>query len=225
MSLFGNYFFIALIPVCVIVGFLLIWWFNPFNSPRLHWGADRCLIRLCELTGINYTIVEWALVSLNLDKYIRNDKAYILDYTRSIKDSGGRSYIYFDIDNCLPLTFFQTTKSIKSEAENGEVILGKDPNGNTTLKYTVKDGKPLLWYNPSALDARLFMQIFNDEVWSRIGRSKMEKYALYIIICLIILVIAIAGLSAWQINNLNQVNAELTKKIIELLGGPSVKGG
>lgn len=226
VSLFGNQFFIFLIPVCITAGFLMIWWFNPFNSPRLHWGADKSLLRFCELTGKNYTVIDWALVSLNMDKYTRKDKAYVLDFTRSMKDCGGRSYLYFDIDNCLPLTVFETTVSIKEKKETGEVILGKDPKGNATLKYTLKDGKPLLWYNPTALDARLFMQIFTDEVWGRIGRSKMEKYALYIIVCLVILAVVIAGLSAWQINNLNQINGELTKKLIELLKpqGP-ISGG
>ena len=224
-------FVLTLIPVAIIITVLIIWYFNPFNSWRLRWTADKCLVRLCELTGKNYTVTDVFLVSLSDDKATKDNKCYVLDFTRSIKDSGGRSYLYFDIDNCLPLTTFETTVSIKDKKVKDEVVLGRDPDGNTTVKYTLdKNGKPLLWYNPTALDARLFMQIFTNEVWSRIGRSKLEKYALYIIVALVILCVAIAGLSAWQINNLTTQNSDLAKKIIDLLnnankGSGGVTGG
>lgn len=221
-----------LIPIGIIFIGVLIWWFNPTKSLRLRWTAAFCCVRFCELTGDNYTVVDAQLVSLAQDVVTRNKKGYCLDFKRAIKDSNGRSYLYFDIDNAVPITTAETTQPITEETKDiegkpveGGVILGKEPSGTVTLKYTKDDkGKPLLWYNPSALDAELYASVMFNNVWGEIGRSKLEKYALYIVVALVIGIIAIAGVSAWQINNLSEKNAELTREIIELLSG-GVKGG
>ena len=211
------------VVVIVVVG---LWYKNPINSTRLRWTATRCLVRLLENYGGNFVCIDAFLVPLTKDIFERNDKSYIMDMQRAIFDAKGRGYLYYDVDSALPLTTEKQGTAILHKLEEGELVVKATPSGApvVTLKKD-EQGRPLLWFDPSYIDAKLFNVRYKAAVWGQVLSGVFQKYALYIIIGLIVGIVAVIAISFWQINQLTNKIAELAARIAEMAAGGGVIGG
>lgn len=221
-------FYIVPITAGIIFAVLGVWYKNPFNLPWLRWTATRCMVRLMENYGGNFVVIDAFLVSLSRDIFDHNGKSYILDLQRAIFDEHGRGYLYYDVDSALPVTTERQGKEIARQLEEGEIVIKATPSGSPVV--TVKEGEgeggmPLLWFDPSYVDAKLFNVKYKAAVWGQVLSGVFQKYALYIIIGLIIGIVAVIAISFWQINQLTQQIAELARQIVELASGGDAVGG
>ena len=212
------------VVVIVVVG---LWYKNPINSPRLRWKADRCLCRLLENYGGNFVCIAAFLMPLAVDTFERNNKRYILDMKRAIFDLHGRGYLYWDVDSALPMaTEIQAKREAYLIEEGKERVIKAAPNGDPVVTIRENErGKPLLWFDPSYIDAELFNVRYKAGVWGQILSGVFQKYALYIIIGLIVGIVAVIAISFWQINQLTNKIAELAARIAEMAAGGGVVGG
>lgn len=208
---------------------LFIWYRNPFNSMKLRWTATRCMVRLLENYGGNFIVIDAFLVPLSKDIFDHNNKSYILDLQRAIFDEHGRGYLYYDVDSALPLTTeIQRHMSDILPLEEDEIIIKKTPSGDPVITLREGEGgKPLLWFDPSYVDAKLFNVKYKAAVWGQVLSGVFQKYALYIIIGLIAGIVAVIIVSFWQINQLTKQIADLAKTIAEMAveGGGGASGG
>lgn len=229
----GFYIFPAMAGIiCILV---LVWYRNPFNSIKLRWTATRCMVRLLENYGSNFLVIDAFLVPLSKDIFDRNNKSYILDLQRAIFDEHGRGYLYYDVDSALPLATerqltLRVNELVASDMmEPDEVVIKSTPGGLPVITVRKDEkGKPLLWFDPSYVDAKLFNVKYKAAVWGQVLSGVFQKYALYIIIGLIVGIVAVIIVSFWQINQLTKQIADLAKTIAEMAvdgSGGDIVGG
>lgn len=219
---------IYIIPIMAgIIGVLTVTWYhNPINSMRLRWTATKCMVRLLENYGTNFIVIDAFLIPLTKDIFDRNNKSYVLDMQRAIFDEHGRGYLYYDVDSALPLTTEEQGPLSEMKLEESEVVIKATPSGSPVLTLRPGEkGKPLLWFDPSYVDAKLFNVRIKATIWGQVLSGVFQKYALYIIIGLIVGIVAIIALSFYQINQLTGQISDLAKSIIELTAGGDVVGG
>lgn len=222
----GFYIVPAMAGIAAVIA--ITWYHNPFNSTWLRWTATRCLVRLMENYGSNFVVIDAFLVPLSRDVFENNKKRYILDLKRAIFDEHGRPYLYYDVDSALPLTTEKQGESMARKLEGEEIVIRETP-GRAPVVTLRKDekGKPLLWFDPSYVDAELFNARYKAGVWGQILSGVFQKYALYIIIGLIVGIVAVIAISFYQINQLTRQITELANKIAEMAaanGGGAVGG-
>jgi hypothetical protein len=220
-----SFFLVPALAMTVVV-VLWMWYKNPFNLLWCRWTGDRCLVRFLENYGKNFVVIDAFLVSLKTDIIKRNDRAYILDMQRAIMDRHGRGYLYYDIDSALPLAPEIQAEREPRAIDPQERVIKRTPSGHPVL--TVKEderGQPLLWFDPSYVDAGLFHVRLQTAVWAQILSGVFQKYALYIIIGLIVGIVAVIVVAFWQTQQLTQQVIELSKKLAELAATGGVVGG
>jgi len=215
-------------PALALIAFVIVavWYKNPFNSFRLRWTATRCMVRLMENYGGNFVVIDAFLVPLSRDIFDHKGKSYILDLQRAIFDEHGRGYLYYDVDSALPVTTERQGKEITRKLEEGEIVIKSTPRGAPVV--TLKEGeggRPLLWFDPSYVDAKLFNVKYKAAVWGQVLSGVFQKYALYIIIGLIAGIVAVIAISFYQINTLTKQIADLAKTIAEMAVEGDVVGG
>ena len=210
-----------------IIGVLFVTWYhNPFNSMRLRWTATRCMVRLLENYGGNFIVIDAFLVPLSKDIFDHKNKSYVLDLQRAIFDEHGRGYLYYDVDSALPLSTENQGPITDMKLFEDEIVIKSTPSGTPVIMIREGErGKPLLWFDPSYVDAKLFNVRIKATVWGQVLSGVFQKYALYIIIGLIAGIVAVIALSFYQINQLTQQIADLAKTIAEMAVGGGATGG
>ena len=149
-----------------------------------------------------------------------------MDLQRAIFDEHGRGYLYYDVDSALPLATASQGPILEMKLYENETVLKSTPSGEPVITVRPDEmGKPLLWFDPSYVDAKLFNVRIKATVWGQILSGVFQKYALYIILGLIVGIVAVIGISFYQVNQMTQQIADLAKTIAEMAVDGGVSGG